>query len=825
MRMEVADRLTGLQMSSWLEVAYKLEGTWIGWLLASSMLASIVILLILALQWLTRGRLPSGWQYALWGVLIVRLLLPWSPESVISAERLIPVHLLSSGNNPAPIAEGENTQGTMLGSGWNAPESSGELIPSQTSDDDAIISGTVEWLEEAALPAGGAYDVLPALGPVFWLSAVWAIGFVICMWRLLGHVVSAHRLRSRSCQANEAALQSLLEAATRQIGLRRVPDLRISQELASPALVGMFRPVLLLPEPKRLQLNEEEWRCIFLHELVHCKRYDMTVNGLMSLLTALHWFNPFIWYASIRMRIDQELACDARALHAMTRSSVPVYGNTMIRIMENAQQAVPVSVTRFSGGYKEIRRRIEQVRAFRSPTTGRRAVGAILLTVTALISLTAAPGGSGGYSQEPFPPEMAVQGEVTLQTNELSPDTLELPLIGIRTSLAAEAASLRPLTPESGLQPVTLERLPRTDGEPLAAFWAATGYGNQGVLLLAPSDWVAVTAQVHADGSILVVLRDPDDANTQLRYYDSGTCVSCATPRIATYFENELSADSATQLPWTSRELEDSILRYVLEPANGSGYPLHGVAYSDIDHRTLADGQTRFRHLTFEGPVEDQRTGAEILDYFEARQRIGEFLYVPDSAPVAMTEDGHVKLYGLEKQDGMHLGYRLDTGDNLREYDWRGLIGPSGEAQLIKADIDGESRIVVIPMLGRGTGVAIQEVHVVDPHSMAEIEVEDPIAAISQFMHSQITEDGGRTLINWTIDGVQESLVLEEEVYLHNEEIGFGSHVYYAVRDGRLTAELVGSIGMNYFMGSFLLDYSYDGEVYRVEQVTYRSDS
>ncbi|WP_020615129.1 DUF4850 domain-containing protein [Paenibacillus daejeonensis] len=825
MRIETAGRLTGLQMSSWLEVAYDLGGTWIGWLFTTSMLASIVILIILGLQWLSRGRLPSGWHYALWGVLIVRLLLPWSPESSISAERLIPVHLQSVVSDPSSPVADMNPPVTTLGSGWNASERPGAFDPSPLVEDDVSVLGTFEWSEAAAPPTGDTSDRISAIGPALWFSVVWAIGFVICVWRLLGHVVGAARLRARSRRAHDAALQSLLEATARQIGLRRVPDLRISQELASPALVGMIRPVLLLPEPKDLQLNEEEWRCIFLHELVHCKRYDMTVNGLMSLLTAVHWFNPFIWYASIRMRIDQELACDARALHALTRGSIPVYGHTMIRIMEHAQQAVPVSVTRFTGGYKEIRRRIEQVRAFRSPTMGRRAVGALLLTMTALLSLTAAPGDSGGYAQEPFTPEMAGQGEVTLQTNELSPDTLEVPLIGIRTSLAGEDASLRYLTPESGVPPVTLEQLPRTDGKPWAAFWAATGYGDQGVLLLAPSDWIAVTAQVNTDGSILVMLRDPANARAQLRYYDSGTCVSCATPLIATYYENESSAGTASQLPWSSRELEDSLLRYQLEPATRDGYPLQGIAYSDIDHRTLADGQTRFRQLTFEGPAEEAQTGADMLEYFEARQRIGEFLYVPDSTPVAMTEDGHVKLYGLEKQDGMHLGYRLDTGDNLQVYDWRGLIGPSGEPQLMKANIDGESRIVVIPMLGRGTGIAIQDVHVVDPQSMDEMEVEDPIAAISRFMHSQITGDGNRTLINWTINGVQESLVLEEEVYLPNEEIGFGSHVYYAVRDGRLTAELVGTIGMNYFMGSFLLDYSYDGEGYHVERVSYRSDS
>jgi len=59
-------------------------------------------------------------------------------------------------------------------------------------------------------------------------------------------------------------------------------------------------------------------RYVFLHELGHLKRGDILVNWLMALPLVLHWFNPLVWYAIQRIRVDGESACDALALsHAL----------------------------------------------------------------------------------------------------------------------------------------------------------------------------------------------------------------------------------------------------------------------------------------------------------------------------------------------------------------------------------------------------------------------------------------------------------------------------------------------------------------------------
>ncbi|MEO6279076.1 M56 family metallopeptidase [Roseateles sp.] len=83
---------------------------------------------------------------------------------------------------------------------------------------------------------------------------------------------------------------------------------------ASPALVGLLRPLVALPADFETRFTPEERRLILAHEDVHRTRHDNAWNLLTCLLTALHWWNPLAWLAARRMQADQELACDAAVL-------------------------------------------------------------------------------------------------------------------------------------------------------------------------------------------------------------------------------------------------------------------------------------------------------------------------------------------------------------------------------------------------------------------------------------------------------------------------------------------------------------------------------
>lgn len=85
---------------------------------------------------------------------------------------------------------------------------------------------------------------------------------------------------------------------------------------SSPALVGLLRPQVALPVDFEQRFSPAEQQLILAHEQVHRERLDNLWNLLACALTALHWWNPLAWWALARLRVDQELSCDATVLRA-----------------------------------------------------------------------------------------------------------------------------------------------------------------------------------------------------------------------------------------------------------------------------------------------------------------------------------------------------------------------------------------------------------------------------------------------------------------------------------------------------------------------------
>jgi beta-lactamase regulating signal transducer with metallopeptidase domain len=107
-----------------------------------------------------------------------------------------------------------------------------------------------------------------------------------------------------------------------------------TSEVETPALYGALHPRLLVPEGLLEDFSREELRHIFLHELAHVKRRDLVSHWLMTLAQTVHWFNPLVWGALARMRVERELASDALALEHDETQETGSYGRTLIKILD-----------------------------------------------------------------------------------------------------------------------------------------------------------------------------------------------------------------------------------------------------------------------------------------------------------------------------------------------------------------------------------------------------------------------------------------------------------------------------------------------------------
>lgn len=150
--------------------------------------------------------------------------------------------------------------------------------------------------------------------PIGIVCAIWLAVALACLARSFAATRSFRRSLELEFELPRGLADQLSSAAT-LVGLRRVPRLALARGLDSPVVVGLLRPLVVLPSrlvvlPRGI--DRREVRHALLHELVHVRRGDLAARAAVELLTALFWFHPFAWIGAARLGRTRELLCDAR---------------------------------------------------------------------------------------------------------------------------------------------------------------------------------------------------------------------------------------------------------------------------------------------------------------------------------------------------------------------------------------------------------------------------------------------------------------------------------------------------------------------------------
>ena len=329
----------------------------VGWLWKATWQASITIGVVLILQWALRKRLAPRWRHALWLVVVIRLMLPWSPGSEVSLFNLF----------------------AALGAGPTLP-SGGEAAAAERGAATGGEEGEAERFQPRV--ASGWHSAAPWVlwG---WLGGVVTLGgYLVCSnWRL------ARRVR-RQRPVTDTRVLEVLEDCKQEMGVSVPLTLVETPAAGSPALLGFVRPRLLLPVGVLRDFSLSELRFLFLHELGHLRRGDVALNWLATVPVLLHWFNPLVWYACHRMRVDGELACDALALSRMPGGETQSYGRTLIKLLESfARPAVGPGLAGILENQNQMKERISMIAKYHT-TRSWPLLGAALLGILAVVTLT-----------------------------------------------------------------------------------------------------------------------------------------------------------------------------------------------------------------------------------------------------------------------------------------------------------------------------------------------------------------------------------------------------------------------------------------------------
>lgn len=335
--------------------------------------SSALILALLALRQLFRRTVSRRMQYALWLLVLVRLLVPVNvgtlahnvlsaaaPVQAVVEERLdTPVLYVQDGTErrPAQLLPGKESQGEPL----SPPSDAAQSAP---ADEYSIVTPTYRTvtLSEA-------------------LTYVWYAGMLIVgAWFLFTNLRFARALR-------KARTPYRVEGC-------RYPVYLVSA-LPSPCLFGVLRPAVYLNE-KALQ-SPDALRFVLAHEQTHARHLDPLWSLLRGVCLTIYWFDPLVWLAAVLSREDCELACDEGTLRALGADERTAYGKALLALVPvcDKPQNPLLGATTMTSGKRSLKERITRI------AENRQAKAAAVFAVVALAALVCAVSFTGAPDTPP----------------------------------------------------------------------------------------------------------------------------------------------------------------------------------------------------------------------------------------------------------------------------------------------------------------------------------------------------------------------------------------------------------------------------------------
>ena len=162
--------------------------------------------------------------------------------------------------------------------------------------------------------AGAQIPALPRPDALLWFVEAWFLGVLFLSLRTVGGFVLIERMRRKEARPVSAKLNELCVSLQRRLHLDRAIRYCECRRLEAPAVIGWFRPVVMLPLTALTGLSEEQLKAVIAHELAHIRRLDCFVNLFQVAAETLLFYHPAIWWVNKRIRSERENCCDDVAI-------------------------------------------------------------------------------------------------------------------------------------------------------------------------------------------------------------------------------------------------------------------------------------------------------------------------------------------------------------------------------------------------------------------------------------------------------------------------------------------------------------------------------
>lgn len=277
------------------------------------------VALLAGLVWfLTRsiGRERPHLSHMLWALVLVKCITPpiWSS----------PIGLFSQISNYVGIVENREPVANALSD--SRPGSRNLLVPTVG----------IEWTNMDASADAASPPVSPS---VYWDSTVRAITIVwisgtslVGLFSIVRFMIFVRLICRRTCETPPEVARCVARLNQR-LGLQRQVGVRVVECLIGPAVYGLWKPVILLPQAVIAGRTEQQLEPLLAHEMVHVRRGDLWLAMIQSLACTVGWFHPLVWLASRQVTIESERCCDEETI-ALLRCKPATYAHSLLDVLE-----------------------------------------------------------------------------------------------------------------------------------------------------------------------------------------------------------------------------------------------------------------------------------------------------------------------------------------------------------------------------------------------------------------------------------------------------------------------------------------------------------
>ena len=346
--------------------------------------SSVLILALLALRRVFRRTISRRAQYALWGLVLLRLLipvnLPAADFSLLTAAKPAADRVEALYLAPESVTTWRTDGGQLYGPQDPPPAAIGPATPDNTY--------SYSYQNAMGNPAEGVGTYKRQILLSDLLPPIWYGGMALmACWLVLSNLLFWRRLR-------KVRIPYTAEDSRLRVYL-------VEEGLPSPCLFGLFRPAIYLT-PAALA-SPDSLRHVLAHEETHARHLDPLWSLLRAVCLTVYWFDPLVWWAALASRTDCELACDEGALKRLGEAERVPYGRTLLSLIP--VRKVPanplLSATTMTAGKRQLKDRITRVAE--NPVY----LGRALFAAVALAALVCAVTFTGAKKTEAPIPEPA----------------------------------------------------------------------------------------------------------------------------------------------------------------------------------------------------------------------------------------------------------------------------------------------------------------------------------------------------------------------------------------------------------------------------------